>query len=325
MRDYRFDVARVVCMTYIVAFMHLYAYVYPEGRDTYYIYACVAFVDACLGLFTFISGYLLGKKYLFGEQGSCSLWLFYKKRILRIIPLYFLSLLALWLIGFNEGRPTISGMLCISPFVWARPRTLWYIPVILCCYLITPLVSRKGLAWRIYSSLCVLLLLIGSTFIFPSIDHRLLFNVFFYLVGIVTASCFDWTFKFSYGNIIKKAIILSFLILLIGGLFTPLYAHSLYKEMVKCVGVFAILFLSESICSFVFGKIKKIGQLFIYVSYASMACYMFHRFFYWVAESVWNQSDTTIKWIYMAGLVYPVMLVISYAIQKTYDYLTRRL
>lgn len=52
MRDYRFDVARVVCMTYIVAFMHLYAYVYPEGRDTYYISACVAFVDACLGLFT---------------------------------------------------------------------------------------------------------------------------------------------------------------------------------------------------------------------------------------------------------------------------------
>ena len=25
MRDYWFDVARVVCMTYIVAFMHLYA------------------------------------------------------------------------------------------------------------------------------------------------------------------------------------------------------------------------------------------------------------------------------------------------------------
>ena len=325
MRDYRFDVARVACMTYIVAFMHLYAYVYPEGRDSYYIPACVAFVDACLGLFTFISGYLLGKKYLFGEQGSCSVWLFYKKRILRIMPLYFLSLLALWLIDFNEGRSTISGMLCISPFVWARPRTLWYIPVILCCYLITPLVSRKGLAWRIYSSLCVLLLLIGSTFIFTSIDHRLLFNMFFYLVGIVTASYFDWTFNFRYGGIIKNAIILSFLILLLGGLFTPLYAHSLYKEMVKCVGVFAILFLSERICSYVFGKIKKFGQLFIYVSYASMACYMFHRFFYWVAENVWNPSDTTVKWLYMAGLVYPVMIVISYAIQKTYYYLTRRL
>ena len=34
MRDYRFDVARVVCMTYIVAFMHLYGYVYPQGRVT---------------------------------------------------------------------------------------------------------------------------------------------------------------------------------------------------------------------------------------------------------------------------------------------------
>ncbi len=325
MRDYRFDVARVICMTYIVAFMHLYAYVYPEGRDTYYIPACVVFVDSCLGLFTFISGYLLGKKYLFGEQENCSMWLFYKKRILRIIPLYYLSLLALWLIGFNEGRPTISGLLCISPFVWTRPRTLWYIPVILCCYLITPLVSRSGIAWRIYSSLCVLLLLIGLVFIIPSIDHRLLFNMFFYLVGIITASCFDWTFKFHYGGIIKTVIILSFLILLVGGLFTPLYTRSFYKVMVKCLGVFAILLLSESVCSYVFGKKKQFGQLFLYVSYASMACYMFHRFFYWVGESVWNPSDTTIKWIYMAGLVFPVMLVLSYLIQKTYDSVTKRL
>ena len=88
---------------------------------------------------------------------------------------------------------------------------------------------------------------------------------------------------------------------------------------VGAVGVFAILFVCESI--------SKIGgqKTFYLISYASMACYMFHRFFYWVAENVWNSSNTTVKWIYMAGLVYPVMIVISYAIQKTYDYLTRRL
>lgn len=324
MRDYRFDVARVVCMTYIVAFMHLYAYVYPEGRDTYYIPACVAFVDACLGLFTFISGYLLGKKYSFGDEDSCSLWIFYKKRVLRIIPLYFLSLLALWLIGFNEGKATLSGMLCISPFVWVRPRTLWYIPIILCCYLITPLVSRKGIAWRIYSSLGILLLLIGLKFSFPSIDHRLLFNMFFYLIGIVTASCFDWTFKVRYGTLIKMTIVLLFLILLVGGLFTSLYAYSLYKLIVKCLGVFAILFVSEVISDGVFGKKKLLGKLFLYVSYASMACYMFHRFFYWAGELVWNPSDTTVKWIYMAGLVFPVMIVLSFLIQKNYDSMIKR-
>lgn len=325
MRDYRFDVARVICMTYIVAFMHLYAYVYPGGRDTYYIPACVAFTDACLGLFTFISGYLLGKKYIFGEHGFGSIWIFYKKRILRIIPLYILSLVALWLIGFNEGRPTISGLLCISPFVWTRPRTLWYIPVILCCYLITPLVSRKGLTWRIYSSVCVLLLLMVLRSLFPSIDPRLVFNMFFYLIGIVTASCFDWTFNIPYGAIIKKTIILSFLILLVGGLYSMLYNHSFYKIVVKVVGVFAVLFISEYISDYVFGKKKRIGQLFEYVSYASLACYMFHRFFYWAAESFWNPSDTSVKWLFMAGLVYPIIIVLSYAIQKAYDFVARKL
>ena len=85
------------------------------------------------------------------------------------------------------------------------------------------------------------------------------------------------------------------------------------------IGVFVIFFVSEGIS-------KICGQKIVYlISYASMACYMFHRFFYWVGESVWNPSDTTIKWIYMAGLVFPVMLVLSYLIQKTYDNMTKRL
>ena len=61
------------------------------------------------------------------------------------------------------------------------------------------------------------------------------------------------------------------------------------------------------------------------VSYASMACYMFHRFFYWAAEKLWNPADTTVKWLFMAGIVYPLILVLSYAIQKLYDNAVKRL
>ena len=145
MRDYRFDVARVLCMTYIVAFVHLYAYIYPNVISANVIPACAILCDACLGLFTFISGCLLGKKYSFGEKSEITVGNFFKKRIIRIIPLFVLSAVALWLINFNGTRATINGLLCISPFVTPRPMTLWYIPVILLCYCITPIISRKTL------------------------------------------------------------------------------------------------------------------------------------------------------------------------------------
>jgi hypothetical protein len=60
-------------------------------------------------------------------------------------------------------------------------------------------------------------------------------------------------------------------------------------------------------------------QIVSLVSYASMACYMFHRFFYWAAEKIWNPSDTSVKWLFMAGLVFPVIIAFSYMIQKMYD------
>ena len=93
------------------------------------------------------------------------------------------------------------------------------------------------------------------------------------------------------------------------------------------VGVFVILFICETVSKqlFVGHKNKEDGikslacQIVGFVSYASMACYMFHRFFYWAAEKLWNPSDASVKWLYMAGCVYPIIVVLSYAIQKLYD------
>ena len=245
MRDYRFDVARVVCMTFIVAFVHLYAYIYPVYKSAYYIPACATLTDACLGLFTFVSGYLLGKKYVFGKHGNCSIWTFYKKRILRIIPLFVLSVFVLWLIDFNDTKSSINGLLCISPFVKPRPLTLWYIPVILLCYSITPLVSRSSLKWRICSSIFIVGYLALLERLISSIDKRLMFNMVFYLVGVVSSSRFDWRFKIHNGNMVKIMCIMTFLALLVvGHMFANFHSLS-YRRLSAGIGVFAILFGSS--------------------------------------------------------------------------------
>lgn len=155
MRDNRFDVARVVCMTYIIAWCHLYAYIHPDIVSAIVIPLCASLTDTCLGLFTFISGFLLGKKYIFGEHRNTNILVFYEKRILRVIPLFFLASIALFLISFNSARSTINGVLCLSPFIKPRPQTLWYIPVILLCYAVTPIISRDTLKKRIKNCLIV--------------------------------------------------------------------------------------------------------------------------------------------------------------------------
>lgn len=327
MREYRFDVVRVVCMTYLVTYVHLYGYIYPQGLMTPFQPASIALAHACLGVFTFVSGYLLGKKYSFGQQGNGDVRAFYKKRILRIIPLFVVASIALWLIDFNGTRATVNGLLCISPFVDPKPRTLYYIPVILWCYLLTPLVSRHGLKWRVWSCLVIMTMLIVARQVFPSIDSRFVFNVFFYFVGIVSASCFDWKFSIPYGTAIKTFAVLAFILIVAIAIDCSLLYGTAAQMAVGFLGVFAILFVCEGISHLLFDKpgnsrnsVRSLAcSLIATVSYASMCSYMFHRFFYWAAEAIWNPSDTSVKWLFMIAVIYPIILVSSYVIQKLYD------
>lgn len=328
MREYRFDVVRVVCMTYLVAYFHLYGYVYAGSQITAVYSASTAVAHACLGLFTFVSGYLLGKKYCFAQQGNIDMWSFYRKRILRIVPLFVVSSIALWLIGFNTAAATWNGLICISPFVDPKPMTLYFIPVILWCYLVTPFVSRFGLKWRMYSSLFLFGLLLIARLIFPSVDNRFVFDFFFYFIGVVSAPYFDWRFNVSYGKVIKSSIIIFFFFL---AAFFFMYDSFIYYSFCQmalgAAGVFVLLFICEAVSRPLFDdhKNREKGfktlacQIVGFVSYASMACYMFHRFFYWVAEKIWNPSDMTVKWLIMAGCVYPIIVMLSYVIQKKYD------
>jgi hypothetical protein len=327
MRDNRFDIARVVCMSYIVAFVHLYHYIHPSVVSAVIIPAHAILTDAALGLFTFISGYLLGSKYRFGGQSGTNVWEFYKKRILRIIPLFVLSAVVLWLINFNGTRQTLNGLLCISPFVTPRPKTLWYIPVILLCYAVTPIISRDPLKCRIRNCFIVYALLLGISRLIPSTDARLLFNMFFYMVGMVSSSCFDWKMNFRNGKLMKLLIILVFIILVCVGQMNDNFHLKLYRRIVGGVGVFALLFVCEYFSNLFFGSVNSIkdrwkgqvGHLIGFVSYASMACYMFHRLFFWAGEKIFNPDVESIKWVYMAAIVFPIMLVLSYYIQKVYD------
>ena len=326
-RDYRFDVARAVCMIYIAAFAHLWAYVHPEVISVVYVHPVFRILCySCLYLFTFASGYLLGGKYSFGKDGNTKVWTFYKKRVLRIIPLFLIAAIVLYLIGFNSASATMNGVLLISPFVKPRPMTLWYIPAILWCYLITPLISRRNFTWRLISGASVLITMCLIRHFIHSIDWRFLFNMLLYFVGLVSAPYFNW--KFENRKWIKWLVMVVYVGLLSVTFFkTP---NMLFITISSFVGVFALLFVCEYVANLVMHHtasdgISPIGKLIMNVSYASMACYMFHRLFFWAGELIWNPTLHWMKWLYMAGVVFPIMLVLSFYIQKWYDKLVKNL
>lgn len=133
-RNVRYDIARSISILWIVVVFHLSAYL---GK-TYNLnnnLACNELTWAALGCFSFISGLFIGKKSL---SGIGEILLFYKKRLLRIYPLFFISAISLYLISYNGLTETVHGLLGISAFTGKQPLTLWYISMILFFYLISP-------------------------------------------------------------------------------------------------------------------------------------------------------------------------------------------
>ncbi len=82
-RNYGFDFARCLSMFYVIGVLHLSEY---TGMPITENRICVSFIWSTLGVFTFLSGYLLSSKYTFTPP----LLLNFTKRDWRVSIRYFL-------------------------------------------------------------------------------------------------------------------------------------------------------------------------------------------------------------------------------------------
>lgn len=315
-RDIRFDIARAVCMCYIIAILHLSQYL----RAEYYIYDTFIgrlITFSCLGLFTFMSGFLIGRKYNFtptNHSQKNEILRFYKKRFVRIYPLFFLATILLCLIGFNSPLASLWGLLGVAPFVTHQPKTLWYVSMLIFFYLITPFVNRDSTCWKIIVSAGLVFLFALLKLVTP-VDTRFIFNLFFYCLGLILSGIeISYINKTDYSlNWLHITVIVGFVILLL--LTNHYFPNSITLLSVGAMGVMAFFSLSN-LLSHTHNKVFY--NLIGFVSYASMVCYMFHRFFYWVGLNIYSPINTTWKATYLV-VVFFIGLVISFFIQKGYD------
>lgn len=105
MRDLKYDIARSFAMIWIVGIYHMSEYV-SLPLHTQQWARIVTW--SCLGVFTFISAYFLSGKNTFFNFSD--IFLFYKKRLLRFYPLFFVAAITMLLIDFNDWDQTWRGL-----------------------------------------------------------------------------------------------------------------------------------------------------------------------------------------------------------------------
>lgn len=330
-RDLGFDLIRSISALWIVCVWHLLAYAEPAVD---YVTPPFKFcAELALSCFMFISGYFLGQKSI---SNGRDVWEFYKKRFWRFYILYFIAALILLAGGIVAGKmwfqtpqSFISTILGLSSFIDPTVGTIWFMSMLMMFYVLTPLIlyGNKGGKKRLLVSVAIYFLFLILYFILPSVDERLLRFFPLYALGLLLTKNTICKLKNSY-----FAAIISLVVCVILTAF-PLSLPNEYISVIVSNLVYVLKFFSAFI--FLIWCVDKInlsgGGKFCssieFVSYISLALYLFHRPVYQVLTMIINGLYTkgigSNLWVLYLIFV-PIAIVVSYYIQKVYDkFLTR--
>lgn len=325
-RDSIFDIVRALCAIEIIAFWHLSNYL-PEAHSyspqTLHIGEIITW--GCLACFTFMSGFFLSK---YKTTSLADVVGFYKKRLTRFYIIYLLSAGSLFIGGllfhqpfFTDTKQFILTILGLGCFNYPYPPTLWYFCMIMFFYMITPLLSLQiSNKWRYAIGGGILLTLLIIKFCgILNIDERLIVYFPFYLLGLF---------------IDKSAVEKVKNIRLLPITFIPwLLAIIFIKEMSIYEGIVLDVLLIMSFISLasLLDQSKALVKFFSFISTGSMVAYLFHRHFYLVAviacnlHNMSNLRDASIPVPVAVCVVIPLIFIISYFVQKIYDFVINKL
>ena len=316
-----FDNCRAICMLWIVGVWHLLDY----GDHTSISGTAIgtSITTGVLAAFTFISGYFLGKSKV---ETRKDILLFWKKRLLRFYPLFFLSCTSLYLIhlifGYNyitSFKQYILTLIGLSDFLGAPPLTVWYISMLMLYYFITPLIIKIGnLRKQIIIIAALYLALICLCTLKLGVYVKVIIHFPFYFVPVL--------FPEMMRRIVDRLNILSIIAAISVWLGIILIIHpKLYVYILILTSILILIALIS--LSKIIAKNELVNKVLYKVSYASMAAYLFHRQWYGMFVYIVNQFYRNEKGIPLWAayiVMLPTLIVISYVTQQIYDKIVER-
>ena len=307
------DIARALCMIWIVAFWHLGPRLgYNIQKDV--CYETITYIS--LAAFTFYSGLFLGKK-------EISAFDFYKKRFIRFYPLFFMVCVLMYMShgGIKSLLHLFYALTGLSIFIPPHTPVLWYMDMLLVFYVITPvMLESKYLTIGGGKTVNILIraFILYSLFYVMSCYTRMegILQYFpFYIVGMIIPinSVQIGSFKrcIALATTMTVWLIIILLLIIKYGLFRDLYV----EELLNVCGVFLII----AVTNIVEKKANsRVLELFSILSYASLTAYLLHNMCFGIFKAISSDADGTIP-IYMAPMILVIIFVVSYYVQKLYD------
>lgn len=257
-------------------------------------------------LFLFASGFGL----FHSLSKTPSFFPFYKKRLLRILPVYLLIavpfFIYLWVSdgsGFNNFLLRVST-LCI----FKKEIYFWFIFLIIICYLIAPFYFRIISRCKISIVIILPYFVFGLLHVFVQIKPSLelvLHRIPAFLLGMNIALC-------AFRNIKIKPMIL-LLVLFVLSIGTIIYISILPSSLlyiVRFIHLIILPFISWGAC-FVFSNCKRLSSLLSFVGTITLELYMIHE------HIVYTITQNLFKNMILSAIVsIAVALVCAFTLHK---------
>jgi len=335
-RVIEFDIVRSLAI-FLILFHHL-----PQHSFNFYVFHLKGHLFDLsfifweefyfgVGLFVFMSGYLLSKANPSFERWG-DIKQFILGRYIRLFPLYIIALvLFIALDGDLRGSVSICTFLlnvlgleiAFGSNDCPPLLTLWFVGLILSYYYVFIFLEKFGRSVIRFITLVFTIEFIGLLLRkIGLMDERFLFFFGLFVAGMVGAKY----------KLIEK-IKLSHVIFV-----SPLFAILVYVLVVfihrrEFPSYFSVIGMSDLIVRnliilwqvlFVFALARVILRtgrhvVFQKVAYASYGIYLFHRPVWWLMVNMYNPANWIIKTVYLALFGIPLTMVVSFYLQKLYD------
>jgi len=310
-RNIGIDLLRGICIIYIVGFWHLLNY--TEAIQNYKNIITYRLTWVILATFVFVSGYFIGKNNI--ELHKQALISYYIKKIMRIYPLYLISVLVFTFFGLSDVKTTIKALLLVSMFVKPSPATLWFIAMVMFFYVISPFLVfackniKKLKIIAIYIIVSFLLMLYYH--FTKLLDLRLIVYLPAFIFGIFVAVN-------DKQSISTKLVILAFFV----GALISFFLNTPHRQLNMLFST--LLVTSASFFLFdVFRKMNfentKIMASIVLLSYSSYCMYLFHRPIYINLKKLYFPSSHFLQLLYFVVIGLPCIFIFSLYLQKFYD------
>lgn len=313
-----FDTARSVAMLWIVAVWHLSASI--DGWETITSPCASIMTICCLATFSYISGFFLSKEI----RTKKDVILFYKGRLKRFYPLYFLACLSMLighLISGSENlmntKQFILSLVGASSLLGPAPTTLWYFSMLIFFYLLTPIVNfQKKIVNKLAIIISAYLLIIVCVLLTDGEPRVLSYYPVYFAALLVGPKKNEFNMTRRRVELCAFADYVAFFV------FCVLYSK--YSSGVLGIIIRTGVAATSVKCFITLSRIlSKIipERIIAFLSYISMCAYLFHGQVFLLYEYLFGKMSLVTAYLF----VVPTVFLLSWAIQRLYDILQKKI